>query len=165
MRAAFRAIIVGVPMLSSGLHAIGAQRVGRASQSVTFRVIAVNHVAVSGAVSLLPLRATLTGGTITPRTSAGGTYGITTNEDGKKIVLSLDKDLPSGIKLSVALAAPSGAASLGPTALTIGGRDAVTGIPVSSETGLPMDYILTRAPDAVEPCAARTVQMTIVSGI
>lgn len=100
-----------------------------------------------------------------PRSSAGGTYGITTNENGKKIVLSLDKDLPAGVKIVVALAAPSGAASLGPTALTTNGRDAVTGIPVSSQTDLPISYTLVRAADAEEASVAeRTVSMTIISG-
>jgi hypothetical protein len=165
MRALRRAIIAVLPMFGSALHASNAQRVGQASQVVTFRVIAVNQVAVSSA-ALSPERvAAGSAGGIAGRSSARGTYGMATNESGKKIVLSLDADLPPDVSVSMALTAPPGAASSGPIQLTSRGSDAVTDVPASMQTGLPISYALTGAANAIEPSlAGRTIWMTIISG-
>ena len=140
--------------LSAASRPVEAQQ--RASQLVVFRVLPASQATMAPAtqpLTLHPSRATES------RTS----YSIGSNDGGRKITASLDRALPSGATLSVALAAPAGATSAGRTPLDTVSMDLVTEIPAASEKPLPVVYTLRAG--ASEPAAAageRTVTYTVV---
>ncbi|MEO7455759.1 MAG: hypothetical protein ABIY52_05810, partial [Gemmatimonadaceae bacterium] len=100
-----------------------------ASQAVTFKVIPMNRVAIASAsASFSPQRAATNSAPTNVARVGGSSYGITTNEVNQKITASLDAPLPAGTTLSVAMAAPAGAASKGAKTLgTAASLDVVTG--------------------------------------
>jgi hypothetical protein len=152
-------------LLCAGAGAASDARAQYATQVVTFRVVAINRVAVSGNPDALIVSTAAAGQEPTSATATGSTYAITTNEPNKKITASVDQPLPSGIVLEVALAAPAGASSHGSVVLTTAGSDVVTGISATTAGALPITYRLSASPAAqVTAPAARTVTFTIVSG-
>ena len=93
------------------------------------------------------------------------TYSITTNEEDRKITGAINTAMPDGVTLTVALAAPTGALSTGPTQLGTGALDLVTGISTLNETGKTITYWLQATSAAgVVPSASRTVTFTILAG-
>lgn len=145
----------------------GASRVDAqtAVQRVTFQVNAVNRLAVTGAPSPLTIATANAGSAPTPVSEVGGTYAVTTNETNKKITATLDQALPSGVTLEVQLAAPGGAVSPGPIALTTSGADVVTGISATTASSLGITYRLSATPAAgVMPAPeSRLVTFTLVA--
>jgi hypothetical protein len=136
-----------------------------ASQVVRFQVTAINQIGVTGAPAPLVITTATAGAAPTSVTASGGTYAITTNESNKKISASLDEPMPEGVRLDVALGAPTGAMSAGEVSLGTAAADLVTGISVIAESALPITYRL-RAETVVHmPVpATRTVTFTVVSG-
>jgi hypothetical protein len=136
-----------------------------ATQVVRFQVSAINQVAVSGDPAPLVVNAATAGLPPTAVIASGTTYAVTTNQHNQKITVSIDQPLPSGVTLEVALAAPTGAASAGPVALTTSSIDAVTGISMLSASALSVTYRLSAVPGALMLAPeSRTVTLTIVSG-
>src|SRR5687767_15812092 len=80
-----------------------------ANQVVTFQVNAINQIAFSGSPSLLIN--TATAGSNPTSATAAATWAVTTNQTGAKITASIGSDMPTGLTLSVNLAAPSVGAS------------------------------------------------------
>ncbi|MCX5767923.1 MAG: hypothetical protein NTZ43_11955, partial [Gemmatimonadetes bacterium] len=76
-----------------------------ATQTVTFQVDAINQISVSGSPSLL-INAATTGSAPTSATATGSTYSVTTNQSSAKITGSIASAMPTGLTLSVTLAAP-----------------------------------------------------------
>jgi hypothetical protein len=73
--------------------------------------------------------------------------------------------MPSGVTLSVSLAAPSGAASAGSVSLGTVAQDVVTGIGTVSASGLNVTYTLSATAAAgVVASDSRTVTYTITTG-
>ena len=135
-----------------------------ATQSVSYEVQAINQVSVSGSPSLVISSATA--GSAPTSATASGSYAVTTNQTGKKITAELDSDMPSGVTLSVTLAAPTGAASAGAVDLSVIPVTAVTGIGTVSESGLSVGYQLAATVAAgVVPAGSRTVTFTIADGV
>ena len=73
--------------------------------------------------------------------------------------------MPSGVTLSASLAAPTGATSVGPVALTGTAQDLVTGIATLNESGKVITYNLSATSAAgVVASASKTVTLTITAG-
>jgi hypothetical protein len=130
---------------------------------VSYEVSAVNEISVSGSPSLVISAATAGSGLTSA--SASGTYAITTNETDRKITAEIDSDMPSGVTLSVSLAAPSGATSAGAVTLSSTAVDVVTGVSTVNQSGLNITYGLSATVSAgVVSAGNRTVTYTITAG-
>jgi len=150
------------------MAAVGGARVAdaqTATQVVRFQVNAVNQIAVSGNPMPMVINSATPGSIPTTVVATGTTYAITTNETNQKISASLDRAMPAGVTLEVALAAPASAASLGTVPLSTGAADVVTGISSVAASALPITYRLSATTAVQMPAAeTRTVTFTIVSG-
>jgi hypothetical protein len=154
-----------VIVIGACVGALSTARAQTATQVVTFSVVPINRVAVTGAPAPLVMNSAVAGQTPASVSAAGGTYAITTNESNKKITASVNQALPAGVSLEVSLAAPDGAATPGNVALGTAASDVVTGISSLNAASLPITYRLTASPNAqVSGAATRTVTFTIVSG-
>ncbi len=139
-----------------------------ATQTVTFQVDAINEVSVSTANTSLAINSAVAGSDPVSATSTGLTWAVTTNQSGAKITGILSADMPSGLTLSVALTAPSGATAANsgsPVSLSSASTDLVTGISTLAATGLSMQYTLdATAAAGVVASDSRTVTYTITGG-
>jgi len=143
-----------------------AQAQTSAQQTVTFSVSAINQIAVSGNPAALNVTAAPAPGS--PPSSVSNnltTYSITTNETNKAITASLNSAMPNNTTLSVALAAPPLATTLGPVNLNATAQNDVTGISQLSAAGLTITYTLSDSPGAGTVASQnRTVTFTIITG-
>lgn len=136
-----------------------------ATQTVTFQVDAINQISVSGSPSLL-INAATAGSAPTSATATGSTYSVTTNQTGAKITGSIASAMPTGLTLSVTLAAPAGGTSGGAKSLSATATDLVTGITKVSAAGLTMTYTLDATTVAgVVVSTTRVVTYTITAGV
>ena len=134
-----------------------------ATQSVGFEVQAISQIAFTGSPSLVISSATA--GSAPTSATGSATYAVTTNETNQKITAEIDSDMPSGVTLSVNLAAPSGASSAGAVSLGTAAQDVVTGISTLNASGLSVGYTLSATSAAgVVPADSRTVTYTITAG-
>lgn len=138
----------------STVQAIAAARLG--AQSIT----------VSGDPAVLTVRTATPGVEPDPVSDATTTYAVTTTSANQRIVARLDAPLPTGVTLTIQLAAPSGAASRGEVSLTTVDQEVVGPIPTpGTYTGLAIIYrhVATVKAGPV-PTTARAVTITVVSG-
>lgn len=134
-----------------------------ATQSVSYEVQAISQISFSGSPSLVISAATA--GSAPTSASASGSYAITTNESGKKITAQIDSNMPTGVTLTVSLAAAGGGTSEGAVVLSTTPVDAVKGISTVSQSGLAVGYQLSATVAAgVVPAGSRTVTYTITDG-
>jgi len=134
-----------------------------ATQSVSYEVQAINKIAVSGSPSLTI--STAVAGNAPTSVTANATYAITTNESNRKITAQLDENMPSGLALTIELAAPTGATSAGAQSLSTDAADLVTGVSLLNESGLSMSYTLSATAAAgVVASSSRTVTFTVAAG-
>ncbi|HVF71336.1 MAG TPA: hypothetical protein VM940_06985 [Chthoniobacterales bacterium] len=136
-----------------------------AQQTVTYEVSAINEISVSSPTVSLTVNAATAGSAPTAASNSSTTYAITTNESDRKITGVLNSAMPSGVSLSASLAAPTGADSAGPVALTGSAQDLVTGISTLNESGKVITYSLSATSAAgVVPSASKTVTLTVTAG-
>jgi hypothetical protein len=155
----FAAAAFALAFVSSIAHA------QTATQTVTFSVSAINQITVSGDPSALTLAAAAPGSDPTPVTNTATTYSITTNESNKKITASIPTAMPAGVTLTVALAAPSGAATTGAQALSTTAANLVTGISSLNASGLGITYTLSATAAAGTVASqSRVVTFTVITG-
>jgi hypothetical protein len=134
-----------------------------ATQVVSYEVTAINEISVSGSPSLVINDATP--GTGLTSTTAGGTYAITTNETNRKVTAHINSNMPSGVTLTVELAAPTGGTSAGAVSLSTVAADVVTGVSNVNESGLSVSYELSATVAAgVVAAGNKTVTYTITAG-
>jgi hypothetical protein len=140
-------------------------RAQSATQIVTFRVNPISEIAVSG--SPAPIAVDAPRGSATSSATMGGTsYAITTNEGNQKISVALDRMMPNGVSLAVALGAPEGGASTGSVAIGTRATDVVTHIPEGAARGLPIVYTLSASSAARRGASGtRIVTYTISAGL
>ena len=135
--------------LAAAANRLDAQQ--QVTQTVRIEVIAVNHATATAMT--VPVRPRATSAAV-----ANGNLSLTTSEANQKITASLDRALPSGMVLSVAVAAPSGAESAGQTALRSDtASDVVTGMPTGDTKSMAVQLTASGGE------AARVVTYTIVS--
>ena len=135
-----------------------------ATQTVTYEVSAINELSVSSPTVSLTVNAASAGSAPTAATNSATSYAITTNEAGRKITGSINSDMPTGVTLAVALAAPSTGFSLGSQSLSTTAVDLVNSIEAVNGSALGISYSLSATSAAgVVPSASKTVTLTITA--
>lgn len=135
-----------------------------ATQIVHIQVHPINQIAVTGSPQLSVTTAAAGSMPSSAMTSANS-FAVTTNQTNAKITASIASGMPTGVTLSVQLAAPSGALSLGMLPLGTTPVDLVTSISRVSVSGLTLTYRLDATPDAgVIADDSRVVTYTITGG-
>jgi hypothetical protein len=158
MKSRFAAITL---VLAAGVTAQA--KAQTATQSVSYEVQAINKISVAGSPSLTI--STAVAGNAPTSVTAGATYAITTNESNRKVTAQIDENMPSGLILTIELAAPTGANSTGAQTLSTDAADLVTGVSLLNETGLGMSYTLSATAAAgVVSSSSRTVTFTVAAG-
>lgn len=141
--------------------ALGGPLFGVTTDTVTFTISAINSLSVSGSPTLRVMTATA-GSQPDAATDATTSYSVTTNEDGRKITGAIDLPMPSGVTLSIRLAAPAGGASAGDVALAVAPADLVTSITRVAEVARPISYSMSATVQAgVVAPFSRTVTLTV----
>jgi hypothetical protein len=106
-----------------------------ATQAVQMAVLPIRVIAISDAPPVLVRSHAAAGQEPDGVTEASTTYALTTNETNLKITGRLGAPLPADVSLTVSLAAPTGASSVGEVALGATDVDLVTGISKLAESG------------------------------
>lgn len=137
-----------------------------ATQTVTYEVQAINEISVSADPGALIVNAATAGSAPTAVTDATTTWAVTTNESAKKITAAINTAMPSGLTLTVNLAAPTGGSSAGAVTLGTTAADVVTGISTLNESGLGITYQLSATAAAgVVASDSKTVTFTIADSV
>jgi len=136
-----------------------------ATQVVTFQVLPINVISFTGVPVVLTITTAVAGLNPTTRTVSTARWNVTTNQTGAKITASIPTNVPAGVTLSVNLAAPTGATSLGYKALSTVSTDLVTGITKRNQTNRTVNYRLAATAAAgVVPSQTRVITYTITGG-
>ena len=152
-------LVVLVMALGSSMIAMAG---ATATQTVTYSVLPINELSVSGDPASLTVSTAAAGSTPNAVSNASTTYAVTTNMTGSKITGALDTAMPIGINLSVTLVEPTGGKSAGAVKLTDSPQDLVTAITKLNETGKTITYALSAASNAgVVASATKSVTLTI----
>lgn len=155
---------IAAAILTSGLLSLAAFAGDTATQVVTFAVSPINELSVSGNPGQLIVSTATAGEAPNVVMDATTSYAITTNEEGRKIVGSIDNPMPNGVDLRVLLAAPEGATSTGPMVLGTSPVDLVTGISTLNDVSKTITYALSATSAAgVIPSASRVVTFTVTA--
>jgi hypothetical protein len=137
-----------------------------ATQSVTFQIDSICRISTSGNPAALIISAAVPGSDPTTVSNALTTYAVTTNVLDATITAAIDADMPPGVNLSVALAAPTGATSAGDVSLDQVDRPVVTGLTGLAVSGKTITYKLSATAAAgVIASDSRTVTFTILQEI
>lgn len=122
-------------------------------------------IAVSGDPSALIVGTAIAGNQPLPAVDGSTVYSVTASS-GEKITAYIDQSMPYGVTLELALAAPTGAISVGSVVLTTVPQDLVHSLPAGTFSGLSISYTLraTVAAGVVSP-RWRTVSFAVVAGI
>jgi hypothetical protein len=136
-----------------------------AAQTATFEVESFRAISVSGDPGALVITDAEAGGAPTSVTDASTTWAVSTNESNLKLTGEIPLAMPSGVTLSIDLAAPAGAASQGSQALGVAAVDLVTGITEVDASGLTITYTLDATSEAgVVASDSRVVTLTLTAG-
>ena len=151
-------------ILTAGILSLNAFAGNTATQTVTYEVSAINELSVSSPTVSLTVNAATAGGAPTSATNSSTRYAVTTNESNRKITGSINTAMPSGVTLSVALAAVTGATSAGSVALGTSAVDLVSGFSALNESGKSISYTLAASSAAgIVPSASKTVTFTLTA--
>lgn len=131
--------------------------------TVTYEVKGIQEMALSGnPAALLIDNATKLKNGVTDATT---TWDATSNMTGTKVSAAINTAMPTGLTLTVNLAAPAGATSAGAVSLGTVAADLVTGITKVQASGLTATYGLTATASAgVVASATKTLTYTITGG-
>ena len=143
-----RTTVLTIALMLSGIGAMDAQT-----------------LAVSGNPGLLRISSAIAGSQPTSVSNATTTYTVVTGAPNRlyNITARLNAPMPAGVTLSVTLAPPAGATSLGAVALDATSRDVVTGVRRNTNSTQSITYQLAATVAAgVVPNSSRTVTLTIV---
>lgn len=144
--------------------AVPAFAASSATQTVTYAVSAINELAVSSPTVSLTVNSAVAGSAPTSASDATTTYAVTTNETARKITGAINTSMPTGVTLSVGLAAPSGALSAGLQPLSTTAVDLVTSMETVNDPSKVISYQLAATSAAgVVASAAKTVTLTITA--
>lgn len=129
-----------------------------AQQIISVRVDVINEVSVNGELNTLVISS--------QKGSAANnaTWAVTTNETNKRLVGSIDADMPTGVTLSIELEAPEKAFSNGPVVLSTTPQDLVTGISRVAEANLEVVYTLFTEIDSNVEQWQRVLTLTLTDG-
>jgi hypothetical protein len=131
-----------------------------AQQVITYRIDAVNEISINGGPNSL----VIAGDKDLQKSVRSVSWAITTNETNKRVVGSLDADMPSGLTLFAKLEAPAGSFSSGSVVLSTTPRDLLTGISRVAEDNLKMTYTLTAETDTSVVQLQRVLTLILTDG-
>ncbi|MGH7655634.1 MAG: hypothetical protein ACREN6_13320 [Gemmatimonadaceae bacterium] len=119
---------------------------------------------VSGSPATMKVTTAIPGAGLTPVTDASTKYTLLEFTGGHhEITAQINTPMPAGITLTVDLAAPSGATSMGPVALSVAAHPVVTNIGTALSSSA-ITYELSATPaGGVVPVQSRTVTFTLVA--
>lgn len=130
--------------------------------TITYSIDSIDSISISGNPGPLTISTATAGSTLTTATDNTTTYAVTTNNSSRNITGSVATAMPTGVTLSVALDAPTGATSLGEVALTTTDASLVTGIANLAQASLMITYYLDATLDASQVSGAtNTVTYTV----
>lgn len=133
-----------------------------ATAIVTFTISTISSISVSGNPAAFTISAAVAGNPPTSATDTSTTYAVTTNATAQKVQGSIDTAMPTGVTLTITLAAPSGGTSTGPINMNTTASNLVTGISNVAQSGLGITYTLSATASAAPIASAtRTVTYTI----
>jgi hypothetical protein len=159
----FKLIVTAVAGLSLLAAVTSVRADSTANQTVTYEVDAISSITVSGNPGALIITAAPSGSAPTSVQDATTSYAYTSNQT-RKITAQIDTAMPSGLTLTVALAAPTGGTSAGDVTLGTSASDVVTGIPAVNESGKTITYKLSATAAAgVVASASKTVTLTVAA--
>ncbi len=152
-------------LLVVGTSEVWAQMSNQDQQNVTIEIRPINFLKVSGNPQTLVIDS-VDPDTLEPlpATDSSTTYMVVTNQTNKKIVGSINSDLPSGVELKINLQAPSGATSLGHVSLKTGAEDLVRGISKQLSGLRQIQYTAEATADVGPQTIQRTVMLVLVDG-
>jgi hypothetical protein len=118
----------------------------------------------SGSPGLLRISTAAAGAQPTSVSDATTTLHIRSGTgSAKKVTAQINAAMPANVSLSLTIAPPPGATSLGAVPLTTTARDIVTAIPTGVNTNVSMTYALSASVDAgVVSSASRSVTLTLL---
>ena len=151
--------IFGIAVLVSVFWAVSlAMAEDAVQQTITVRVEAINEVSVNGESNTLVI------GSQKGSAANNATWAVTTNETNKRLVGSIDADMPPGVTLCVELETPDKAFSNGPVVLSTTPQNLVTGISRVAEGDLEVVYTLSTESDSRAEQWQRVLTLTLTDG-
>jgi len=127
-------------------------------QTITVRVDAINEVSLNGDLNTLVI------GSQKGSAANNASWAVTTNEINKRLLGSIDADMPPGVRLYIELEAPNKALSNGPVVLSTTPQDLVTGISRVAEDNLKVLYTLSAETDTCVKQWQRVLTLTLTDG-
>ncbi len=127
-----------------------------ANATITYTIGSIDSLAISGNPGTLTINSATAGSSPTAASDTTTTYAVTTNNSGRTITGQLSSALPTGVSLSVTLAAPTGATSAGSVTLTTSPQSLVTGISTIAEGSLLVTYYLTATTGSPQAAGSST---------
>jgi hypothetical protein len=134
------------------------------SQTVNFTINNISEIDVASGPIGLTVN-TATAGSQPNVATAPSSYSITTNasDNGKKITVALDSDMPTNTTLTVEVAAPTASGtSAGAVTLSATAADVVTGLQGAAQSNVAITYTLNAPVTVKAQSDSRTVTYTIV---
>jgi hypothetical protein len=129
-----------------------------AQQKVTYSIDPINEISINQGTNSLVM-------TIDDSKNEGkAIWAITTNENNKRVVGSLDEDMPSGIKLFLELQAPEGSQSNGPVSMSANPQDLVNNISRVAKGDLNITYKLVAKSNIKKIEIQRVLTIVLVDG-
>lgn len=157
----FSAVVASILVLPAAN--VFAQATDTDDHTVTITVQSIDAIQVGDDVSFDLDVVSNAGGGLDEKTAVSS-YSVTTNgATARKVVASLDANLPNGIQLQAELAAPGTGASAGPIALDITPRSVVTGITATAASDMTITYRASATSTATPDTYSRTVTYTILA--
>lgn len=134
-----------------------------ATATVTYTIGVIDGISVSGNPGPLNITTATPGSAPTPATDNSTTYAITTNGTARNITGTLTSNMPTGVTLTVNLAAPSTGSSAGAVALSTVASNLVSGVASLTQSGLGITYVLS-ATTAASQVASGSNTVTFTFG-
>jgi len=107
-----------------------------AQQVVTYRVDPINEISINRASNSLVIEIDKD----LQKTEGSAVWAVTTNETDKRVIGSLDADMPPGVQLVLQLEGPQGAVSKGSVSASSSPQDLVTHISTVAQGDLKIRY-------------------------
>lgn len=154
--------IIGVLATFGSLTMMQMEAATTATATITYTIGSIDSISVSGNPAPFVINSAVAGSGPTVATDTSTTYAVTTNNTARRVTGQVATAMPTGVSLSVALAAPTGATSVGSVALTTVAQALVTGIASLAQGSLTITYSLAATMAAAQVTAAtNTVTYTI----
>ena len=129
-----------------------------AQQKVTYRIDPINEISINQGTNSLVISFD------DSKTEGKAIWAITTNENNKRVMGSLDADLPNGLKLYVELQAPQGSKSNGSLSISANPQDLVTHISRVAQGDLNITYKLVAEPNIEKIELQRVLTIVLMDG-